>query len=81
MSRDSAEASVVVLPLPVGPVTMIMPCGASRCEVEHLAVAIGEAEAGEIEQALIALEHAQDRRFAVRGRHGGDAEVELGARP
>jgi len=29
-SRDSAEASVVVLPLPVGPVTMNMPWAALR---------------------------------------------------
>ena len=41
---DSMVASVVVLPLPVGPVMMIMPCGSCKQPGQHRFVGHGEAE-------------------------------------
>src|SRR5580704_2910188 len=53
-------ASVVVLPLPVGPVMTIMPCGSASSRA-------------------IFRQQAQHGRFAVLGRHGGDADIDLAA--
>ena len=80
LSAVSIVASVVVLPLPVGPVTTIIPCGSSSSRPDHAPVASAEAELAELEQAAIARQQADDRRLAVLRRHGGDADVDLGAR-
>ena len=77
---DSMVASVVVLPLPVGPVTTIMPCGSSSSRRQDRLVVRGQAELADLEQAAVARQQADHGGFAVLRRHGGDADVELGAR-
>ena len=75
---DSMVASVVVLPLPVGPVMTIMPCGScSSCASLRLVVR-RQAELADVEQAAIARQQADHGGFAVLRRHGGDADVDLG---
>ena len=73
-------ASVVVLPLPVGPVTTIMPCGSIKQLAQHRLVMRREAELADFEQAAVARQKADHGGFAVLRRHGGDADVEFGAR-
>ena len=46
-------ASVVVLPLPVGPVTTIMPCGSASSRLQLRLVARRKAELGDVEQAAV----------------------------
>ena len=77
---DSMVASVVVLPLPVGPVTTIMPCGSSSSLRSSRLVMREQAELADFQQAAVARQQADHGGFAVLRRHGGDAHVELGAR-
>ena len=74
-------ASVVVLPLPVGPVTTIMPCG-SASSLRQLAPrrARERPSLRDVEQAAVLRQQADHGRLAVLRRHGGDADVEFGAR-
>ncbi len=72
-------ASVVVLPLPVGPVMTIMPCGSAEQAPHALLVVAGEAELADVEQAAVARQQADDGGLAVLRRHGGDADVDLRA--
>ena len=73
-------ARVVVLPLPVGPVTTIKPCGSASSWRMSFLILGEQAEFGEIEQTAIARQQADDGRFAMLGRHGGDANIDLRAR-
>ena len=73
-------ASVVVLPLPVGPVTAIIPWGRSRRRRDLFFVARRQAQFGNVEQTPIARQQAYDRGFAVLCRHGRDTHVEIGTR-
>ena len=70
---------MVVLPLPVGPVTRMMPLGRGQrlaVEAERLAL---EAERHEVEHDAAAVEHAQHDRLAVHRRHGRDPQVDVAA--
>ena len=60
--------------------TAIKPCGRSSRRSELLFVARREPELRDVEQSAVARQQADDRGFAVLGRHGGDAEVDLGPR-
>ena len=73
-------ASVVVLPLPVGPVTTIMPCGSVSSRVSIASSSRRQAELADLQQAAVARQQADHGGFAVLRRHGGDAHVEFGAR-
>ena len=72
-----AVASVVVLPLPRRPGDDDEAVRLGQQRREPLAIARADADAAEIEQAVVLDEDAQDRRLAVHGRHDGDAKVRL----
>ena len=76
---DSMVASVVVLPLPVGPVTTIMPCGSASRRVMIASSRGGEAEPSHLEQAAVARQQADHGALARLRRHGGDADIEFGS--
>ena len=79
LSAESMVARVVVLPLPVGPVTAIIPCGRSSSRRSFF-VMRREAQSGNVEQTAIARQQANDSGLAVLGRHCGDTDVDIGAR-
>ena len=80
LRTDSTVARVVVLPLPVGPVTTIMPCGSVSSPRSFASSAGRKAELFDCKQAGFFRQQTDDGRFAVLCRHDGDAEVELGSR-
>ena len=70
---------MVDLPLPVGPVTRMMPLGAWmfwRKALEHV---LGEAQVFEVQRDAAGVEHADDGLLAVGGGEGAHAEVDLAA--
>ena len=77
----TAAYSVVVLPLPVGPVTSTMPYGSRDVAAEFSQIV--SIEAHHVERQLVKLlahrlfvEHAQHRVLAVDRGHDGHAEVD-----
>ena len=76
---DRMVASVVVLPLPVGPVMTIMPCGSFSSRRSLASSARRKAELVDDQQPAILRQHADHRGFAVLGRHDGDADVDVGS--
>ena len=77
-------ASVVVLPLPVGPVMMIMPCGSFSNRRSVASSRRRKSQLLDNEQAAILRQDTDDRGFAVLGRHDRDANVDVrapGAQP
>ncbi len=82
---ESAAYSVVVLPLPVGPVTRTMPYGSAMYFRNRFSSAVGkpedvEAQLGELLADRLLVENADDRVLAVDARHDRDAEVDRLAR-
>ncbi len=75
----SAEQSVVVLPLPVGPTTRIMPCWNLRKLRRSLQRGGREAELLERRHAAVLIEDAQHHLLAVQRAQGRGAEVDLRA--
>ena len=76
LSSDSMVASVVVLPLPVGPVMMIMPCGSCSSRDQRRLVARREAELRDVSRPRSLRQQADHGGLAVLGRHGGDADID-----
>ena len=75
--REIDEYSVLVLPLPVGPVTSTMPHGfwiASSKLGERLRL---EAELGHVEHQLVLVEQPHDDLLAEQRRQARHAEVDL----
>ena len=67
----------MVLPLPVGPVTRMMPVGPRDEVVELRQVVGGEPELVDALQQDVGVEDAQHRLLAEGGGHGGDAQLDL----
>ncbi len=75
---DSMVASVVVLPLPVGPVITIMPCG-SFSNRRSVASSCGEnPKRSDHQQPAILGQDADDGGFTVLHRHDRDADIDVG---
>ena len=72
-------ASVVVLPLPVGPVMTIMPCGSFNSRRSVVSSAARKSELFDDQQPAILGQDTDDRGFAVLGRHDRDTDVDVGA--
>ena len=76
---DNTVASVVVLPLPVGPVMTIMPWGSVSNRLS-VASSAGENPSFSIdEQPAILRQDTDDRGFAVLRRHDRDANIDIRA--
>ncbi len=71
---------MVDLPLPVGPVTMKMPCGMAR-EMRHAPqhVVVEAERIKVVEIASRAVQQAHDDAFAVQRRQRGNAQIDLAA--
>ena len=69
----------MVLPLPVGPVTRMMPFGSARICVQRLPRISGEAQSGEIQLDARTVEQPHHDAFAVHRGHGGDAQIDFAA--
>ena len=74
------EYSVVVLPEPVGPVTMMMPLGLSMSSLKVLVDVVRHAEVLELQRDDAAVQHAEHHALAELGRQGGHAEVDRAGR-
>ena len=70
-------ASVVVFPLPVGPVTTIIPCGSCNNRASLPSSAGRQAELVDREQAAVFRQQTDHRRFAMLRRHDRNANVEI----
>ena len=68
---------MVVLPLPVGPVTTTRPCGRTSQRSKRVALVGQEPELGEIADEHARIEHAHHDLVAERGRDRRDAELHL----
>ena len=75
----SAELSVVVLPLPVGPTTRIMPCWWRRNSRTSSSAAADMPISSSGGHALAVIEHAHHDLLAEQRAQRRDAEVDLGA--
>ena len=67
---------MVVLPEPVGPVTITMPLGLWMSWRMTLQVVLAHAELVEVEADVAAVEHAHDDALAEHRRQHADAEVD-----
>ena len=67
------------MPLPVGPVTRIMPCGAASACAQLGLQLRPEAEIGEIAALGALVQDADDQALAVHRGCGGDAQVDAAA--
>ena len=76
-SASSPVYSVVVLPLPVGPVTSTMPFGSSSAAPNWRMTAWRQAEAGVVERDGGAVEDPQHHGLAMQGGDRGDAEIHV----
>ena len=76
---SSAEQSVVVLPLPVGPTTRIMPCWCFRKALRSVNAAADEAKLLERRHAAVLIEDAQHHLLAVQRAQRRGAEVDVPA--
>ena len=76
-SSDSAEYRVVVLPLPVGPVTSTMPNGWLIASLKSLSALLLEAKLRHVQLQIRLVEEAQDDLFAEHRRQHRDAEIHL----
>ncbi len=76
---DRIVASVVVLPLPVGPVITIMPCGSFKQPPQLGLVRLREPELFHDQQAAILGQDTDDGGFAMLRRHDRDADIDVGA--
>ena len=72
-------ASVVVLPLPVGPVMTIMPCGSFNSRRSVASSARRKSELFDDQQPAILRQDTDDGGFPVLRRHDGDADIDVGA--
>ena len=76
---DRMVASVVVLPLPVGPVMTIMPCGSFSSRRSLTSSRRRKSELLDDQQPAILRQDADDGGFPVLRRHDGDADIDIGA--
>ncbi len=72
-------ASVVVLPLPVGPVMTIMPCGKREQPLQPPSSRLDRPSLLNSSKPAVARQKRHRGALAVLRRHGGDANVDFRA--
>ena len=72
---------MVVLPLPVGPVTRMRPCGSSIHDSKSALLVLVEPQLGDVLHQRLRVEDADDHLLAEGGGQGGDAQLDLPAVP